>query len=124
MGRRREERRGARRAQPAAGGSGIRPDGSNIRLGRDKHVPQSKFDALQLGSLRQPRVAPQVDDADSATGLGQSARDSVAKHTGFAERDNSLKAYMKELRKVLEHADVLLEVLDVRDPLGCRCVQE
>jgi len=37
-----------------------------------------------------------------------------------APRDRSLKQFMRELRKVLEHADVLLEVLDVRDPLGCR----
>jgi nuclear GTP-binding protein len=33
----------------------------------------------------------------------------------------SQKAYLRELKKVLEVADVLLEVLDVRDPLGCRC---
>lgn len=36
------------------------------------------------------------------------------------KRDSSLKAYMRELRKVLDLADVLLEVLDARDPLGCR----
>ena len=30
------------------------------------------------------------------------------------------KAYYRELRKVMDEADILLEVLDVRDPLGCR----
>ncbi|KAI5174461.1 guanine nucleotide-binding protein-like 3 isoform X1 [Manis pentadactyla] len=33
------------------------------------------------------------------------------------------KLYCQELKKVIEASDVLLEVLDARDPLGCRCPQ-
>lgn len=34
--------------------------------------------------------------------------------------NQSKKAYAKELKKVVEAADVVIEVLDARDPEGCR----
>ena len=32
----------------------------------------------------------------------------------------SRKAYYRELKKVIEESDVIIEVLDARDPEGCR----
>lgn len=46
----------------------------------------------------------------------------LEKHVNF-ETENSRKAYCREFKKVIEAADVILEVLDARDPLGCRCPQ-
>lgn len=39
----------------------------------------------------------------------------------LSNRHTSAGAYFRELKKVLQECDVVLEVLDARDPLGCRC---
>lgn len=85
--------------------------GGRFRVACEK---QSNADMLQL-DLGTPDV-----DAAAAAPAEEAEREARLKLARLTEKDNSAKAFMKELRKVLENADVILEVIDVRDPLGCR----
>jgi nuclear GTP-binding protein len=44
----------------------------------------------------------------------------VASRSGRADVENTKRAYYRELHKIVNTADVILVVLDARDPLGCR----
>lgn len=47
-------------------------------------------------------------------------RENIEQTIDASGHDSSLKAYMKEFHKVVELSDVIIQVLDARDPMGCR----
>jgi nuclear GTP-binding protein len=90
-----------------------------------------------LNSLKEKLEKNQVDydnlesmkiDADSRAMLYDDDLDSNRqvqddKQLNRENRDLSKRAYLKDLKEVIENSDVILEVLDARDPLSCKSLQ-
>jgi nuclear GTP-binding protein len=59
-------------------------------------------------------------EGDEWEGFGSSMHEGPESHTSAARKDSSRKAFDKIFKQVVESADVILYVLDARDPEGTR----
>ncbi|KAL6893495.1 hypothetical protein ACP4OV_007593 [Aristida adscensionis] len=89
-----------------------------------KEARKERARKRKLGLLEDEDIA-NLASAASSQGIEFEQKD-AAKENAPAEvaksHDHSERSFYKELVKVIEASDVILEVLDARDPLGTRCI--
>lgn len=70
----------------------------------------------QLSSQAQENNILYNQEQDSFNEMNQKDE----KKANFLNKEQSRRCYSKELKEVIQNSDVILQVLDARDPLSCR----
>lgn len=117
-----------------AGGGKVSNNNNKAGLKKDTGLPaffkQRKQLFAQNGASALENFSATSDAMETAD---NDVRDLTAATDGFerasrdlalsGKRDNSAKAFMRDVKQVIENSDVILQVLDARDPLGSRSKQ-
>ncbi|KAG8194161.1 hypothetical protein JTE90_002368 [Oedothorax gibbosus] len=95
-----------------------------------QEAEQRKRQALDLKEAQKAsRLKIQMENKNfdemiaEAQKIDEEFKDNGTQETTLKENSHNVKSYFRELKNVVEQADVILEVLDSRDPLGSRCPQ-
>lgn len=86
----------------------------------EKRIEQEEEMRIHLRTKRQAAVDRARNQVHSVESKQESATPfESGKEKDFVQR----RWYFRELNKVLDTADIILEVVDARDPMGCRCLE-
>ncbi|GAA6000849.1 hypothetical protein JCM10207_004689 [Rhodosporidiobolus poonsookiae] len=91
------------------------------RLEEEKLARREALKAGTSATLASTAALAAALAADSAANEDMLLDEDAASDDERQFQDASLKLHAKSLRKVLEMSDVVVEVLDARDPVGTRC---